>query len=370
MKTNDVHPTSVYCFAKVDVEKCKPSLLRLASWVLSNSIDATGDYRAARDLLLRRRPRFHDSKPIDTRRQETFEECAEKLSIDLDSSVLAIQGPPGLARPTPGRTSSVIWFGKERKLRSPAQVTKCNLLDAVLSRATEEGLQGLQALQKVKELSAFSPQNLREVDEATEAIQALQDGSAKVVGGTVWLWAPETAANAADVLVVDEAGQVSLANVLAAAQSAKSIVLLGDPQQLDQPLKGSHPDGADVSALQHLIGAAKTISPEQGLFLEHTWRMHPKLCQFTSEAFYEDRLQSRSGLELQTLEGHRYLNGAGHWFVGVEHHGNQNSSPEEVNAVEALVRELTAPGVTWFNGKPGLEARVPLTLKDILVIAP
>ena len=50
---------------------------------------------------------------------------------------------------------------------------------------------------------------------------------------------------AVDVLFVDEAGQMSLANVLAVAHAASSIVLLGDPQQLEQPQKGSHPDGRE-----------------------------------------------------------------------------------------------------------------------------
>ena len=102
---------------------------------------------------------------------------------------------------------------------------------------------------------------------------------------------------AVDVLFVDEAGQMSFANVLAVAQAAKSLVLLGDPQQLEQPLKGSHPEGAEVSALEHLLAGAKTIPPDKGLFLEKTWRLHPKICEFTSEVFYEGRLHSRDGLE-------------------------------------------------------------------------
>jgi hypothetical protein len=237
--------------------------------------------------------------------------------------------------------------------------------------AGRENLRTLSCVQKVTEESEVSCIGITEVTKPAEAIKALQDETANVVAGTVWLWAPETSAEVIDVLVVDEAGQMSLANVLAAAQSARSLVLLGDPQQLDQPLKGSHPDGAAVSALEHLLaGGAKTISSEQGLFLEHTWRLHPSICAFTSEAFYESRLQSQAGLEQQRLEGHTYLNGAGPWFVGIDHEGNQNASPEEAAVVEALVRGLLVPGVTWFNAKVPIPASVPLTPKDILVIAP
>src|SRR6185295_7806943 len=93
------------------------------------------------------------------------------------------------------------------------------------------------------------------------------NAGANVLAGTQWLLAREEYFEALDVLIVDEAGQMALANVLAVAQSAKSIVLLGDPQQLEQPLRGSHPDGSEVSALEHLLHGARTIPPDKGLFL-------------------------------------------------------------------------------------------------------
>ena len=102
---------------------------------------------------------------------------------------------------------------------------------------------------------------------------------------------------AVDVLFVDEAAQMSLANVLAVSQAAKTLVLLGDPQQLNQPMQGSHPDGTDTSALDHILDGQQTIPEDRGLFLEETWRLHPTICAFTSELFYEGRLRSRPGLE-------------------------------------------------------------------------
>lgn len=144
-------------------------------------------------------------------------------------------------------------------------------------------------------------------------------------------------------------------------------MLLGDPQQLEQPLKGSHPEGAEASALEHLLGGAKTIPLEKGLFLEKTWRLHPKLCEFTSEVFYEGRLQSREGLERQDISGHPWLSGAGLWFVPARHEGNQNASPEEVACVVGLVDSLIQPGVNWIDDKGRSR---PLRLEDILIVAP
>jgi hypothetical protein len=111
-------------------------------------------------------------------------------------------------------------------------------------------------------------------------------------------------------------------------------VLFGAAQQLEQPVKGSHSDGAEVSALEHLLAGAKTISPDKGLFLEKTWRLHPKLC-FTSEVFYEERLHPREGLEQQKIEGHPWLGESGLWFVPLHHEGNRNASAEEVERLAA-----------------------------------
>jgi len=170
-----------------------------------------------------------------------------------------------------------------------------------------------------------------------------------------------------DVLFVDEAGQMSLANVLAVAQATKRLVLLGDPQQLDQPQQGIHPDGTDVSALEHLLNGRKTIPVDHGLFLEETWRLHPVVCSFTSEVFYENRLRSHSGLEMQALKGSTMFEGAGLWFVPVEHEGNQSLSHEEVERVGALVESLISAGTIWVDNE-GTEQ--PLTLNDVLIVAP
>jgi uncharacterized protein len=174
-------------------------------------------------------------------------------------------------------------------------------------------------------------------------------------------------ADSVDVLFVDEAGQMSLANVLATSPAATSIVLLGDPQQLDQPQKGVHPPGADVSALEHLLNGRATISREQGIFITETRRLHPDVCAFTSELFYEGRLVSRPENAQQSLNASDSLGGTGLRFAPVIHSGNQNESPEEVEKVAAAVEALLKAGATWTNKKGETHA---LTLDDILVVAP
>src|SRR5262249_290616 len=150
-------------------------------------------------------------------------------------------------------------------------------------------------------------------------------------------------------------------------QAAQSIVLLGDPQQLEQPLQGTHPSEVAVSALQHVLGASETMPTDKGLFLTETWRLAPAICQFTSELFYDPRLRPRPGADRQKLTGPTRLDGSGLWFVPVAHDGNQSSSNEEADAVVQIVGDLLQKNV--FSVKMTGELR-PLTNDDILIVTP
>src|SRR5262249_13174426 len=154
-----------------------------------------------------------------------------------------------------------------------------------------------------------------------DILSSLTAGNVQVLGGTFWLWAREDAFESVDYLFIDEASQASLANALAVAQSTNNLVLLGDPQQLEQPIQGAHPEGADASALSHILGDHQTIPADRGLFLAETWRLPPSVSGFTSEIFYEGRLRSRPGLENQRLSGPTQFTGSGLWFLPVEHDG-------------------------------------------------
>ena len=129
----------------------------------------------------------------------------------------------------------------------------------------------------VRKVSDASPQpgRITEYKKNEDIDDIVQATSRTVVGGTPFLWARPELHEKLDVLFVDEAGQMSLANVLAASQCARSLVLLGDPQQLEQPQQGSHPTGADLSALEHILKEHPTIPPERGIFLPETWRLPP-----------------------------------------------------------------------------------------------
>ena len=241
-----------------------------------------------------------------------------------------------------------------------------NLLQGAIEAASERSVQ-LGCLHKVTDMSAEPPQGIEETTDAKAPLEALTEGDANVVGGTAWLWSREDYAESVDVLFVDEAGQMSLANVLAMSLCARNLVLLGDPQQLEQPQQGSHPEGTDVSALQHVLGEESVMPTKKGLFLEETWRLHPAIAVFTSRQFYDGQLASHEGLERQAVDGPTKYAGAGLWVEEVEHEGNQSSSPEEVERVAEVVADLTRIGVTCR----GADGRTkPLRIEDILVVAP
>ena len=195
----------------------------------------------------------------------------------------------------------------------------------------------------------------------------LDDGAAQVAGATHFLWSRGEAKNTLDVLFVDEAAQMSLANVLAISHAAPLLVLIGDPQQLQQPSQGSHPDGTDVSALDHILGEKNTITKEHGLFLEKTYRLHPSICAFNSELFYDSKLTSIESCYSHVISSKGLLVGSGLRYLPVPHTGNTSSSIEEADAVTELIERILRENAQWTNDK-GVTA--PVKMEDILIIAP
>jgi uncharacterized protein len=196
----------------------------------------------------------------------------------------------------------------------------------------------------------------------------LEEGTFNVAGSTAWMWSRPEFEESVDVLFVDEAGQMSLANVVACAESAQNVVLLGDPQQLDQPQKGSHPEGVDVSALEHLLVGERIMPGDRGLFLERTWRLSQPVCEFTSNAFYQGQLSPMTDPDVagQSISAGPVA-ASGTYLLPVAHLGNQSACVEEVDAIAEFVAKLIAPGSTWTDQEGKM---IPLTLNDILIVAP
>lgn len=328
------------------------SLHRLAEGVLAGP-DSRGPDSLGLALLEGRVPPGMAPAP-----GESPGEVVRRVGAALDRQVLAVQGPPGSGKSYSGKQliRDLLDAGLRVGVTANSHAVIGHLMDGV----------GRPAVRKV---TGTVPREqlgpVRLVSGNPQVDRALAEG-ATLVGGTAWLWAREEMAGSVDVLVVDEAGQFALANALAVGQAAtRGIVLLGDPQQLPQVVQGTHPYGAGVSVLDHLVRGAETIAVEHGVFLDRTYRMHPDLTRFVSELSYASRLESVAGLEHQQIEAPGALSGSGLRWVPVAHRANVAESAEEAEVVAGLVADLLKGEWTAADG-----ARAGVTLSDILVVAP
>ena len=355
-----IHPDAVFRFSWVNPEPMPESLLDFGRQVVTAHSQGHELLSARYDLLCRYSPRLRTlSLPTgDDQRQAVIQ-----LVFDLDNSVLPIQGPPGSGKTFIGShmISALARSGKRVGVTAVSHKVISNMLTSVYKESAVDGLVAVAH----QTTDPDTPDFVQRLKDKDESLAALNGGA--IVGGTAWLWSNAAMERNLDYLFIDEAGQMSLAMALAAGRAAKNLVLLGDPQQLEQPQQGLHPEGAEVAALTHVLDGAETMPDHMGIFLRNTWRLHPAICQFTSEQYYRGRLRSEPGLELQEVFGDASFVGAGLGLVAVKHLGNQNRCDEEVSAIVGIVEKLTNGNHEWSN-KVGELASI--SLEDLLVIAP
>jgi predicted RecB family nuclease len=332
--------------------------------VTEEIIGNPGRLSAVEHLLTRSPPVF-----VDGMRAAGVIPVDGNLTIDTSRAIaamarttLAIQGPPGTGKTYVSALSIVdlVRSGKRVAVSSNSHKAISNLLKAVADRAGAEGL-NCRVVQKASDDGD---------DDAHFGITFVSDNdapeinAAHVVGATAWHFARYDAP-AFDYLIVDEAGQVSIANILAMARSAHNIVLVGDPMQLPQPLQGSHPGDSGLSCLEYLIDGHRVIPSDRGVFIPVSRRMHPRVCGFISTAVYEGRLGSDEASQRQTLVSRQGKDLAGAGMCAVVHFERSQVSPEEIQAVAARITELEG---AIYRDREGHERVLGLT--DILVVAP
>ncbi|MES5485295.1 TM0106 family RecB-like putative nuclease [Bradyrhizobium sp. INPA03-11B] len=364
-RTADIHPDSVFEHTHIPTKEQQGSLLRLGTYVADHGIEGLGEFQAARDLLLRLPPRLGPAQ-LHIEHESTLE-GALRITPALSGGVLPIQGPPGTGKSFTGAhmICRLLKDGKRVGITANSHKVIRNLIDKAIKVALEAGQAARAGHRCPDKGSETDP--VRTYLDNPKAIGAISSGEIAVLGGTPFFWAREDVANSVDVLFVDEAAQMSLANVLAVSQAAPQMILLGDPQQLDQPMQGSHPDGTGVSALHHILAGRQTIVPDQGLFLEETWRMHPAITIFNSELFYETKLHAVPKCAQQNVTSTGVFFGTGLRYVPVSHTGNQSSSIEEAEEVARIVTSLLSSRTQWTD-RDGKTKE--LELSDIIIIAP
>jgi uncharacterized protein len=359
-KSLEIHPTSAHLNDRIGPGVLWTSILSLAQKVEEEGLDHKWSFHASKDLLMRRKPKLIDGKEgAYLLANEDVVTAAIRIALNLDKSILPIQGPPGAGKTTTAAKVIIALLKNKKKIGVTAISHRViiTLFEKVKELADNENFK-IDFAHRGDDLD-YVPEWLELQKNSDSVLKAIDAG--RPVGGTAWLWGADSMIDALDYLFIDEAGQMSLSQALAASRAAKNIILLGDPQQLEQPQRGAHPEGSDVAALTYLIGNHQTMPDGQGLFLGFTYRIHPNISEFTSELFYEGKLKSMPGLEKQVISGTGKFDGAGLFYVPAVHIGNQNNSREEVDLIDDIIQVLLLGGCYMDR---------PLTKDDVLVVAP
>ncbi|MCJ1707766.1 bifunctional RecB family nuclease/DEAD/DEAH box helicase [Microbacterium sp. VKM Ac-2923] len=289
---------------------------------------------------------------------------------DLDHSYLAVQGPPGTGKTYVG-SHVIARLVAERGFRVGVVAQSHATIEHMLDQVIAAGVPASRVGKAPKDPSTphtftVLPKNGVAAFTAENAAQGF------VVGGTAWDFSHEARIprGSLDLLVIDEAGQFSLASTIAVSLAAQRLLLLGDPQQLPQVSQGTHPEPVDTSALGWIIDGAEVVPPELGYFLARTRRMHPAVAGPVSQLSYEGRLAAHPSTALRRLDGVE----PGVHVVPVRHRGNSTCSVEEAEEVAHLVARLVGREWTGAEGGAGDSAVVQqpraLRAEDIIVITP
>ncbi|QEA28585.1 TM0106 family RecB-like putative nuclease [Microbacterium sp. CBA3102] len=332
-------------------------------WADAVHVAAPGyPHDAATDILRRIPPRTTSGDALPPADDDVIDAIVRGV-LDLDRSYLAVQGPPGTGKTYTG-SRVIARLVNEHGFKVGVVAQSHAIIETLLARIVSDGVSPSQVAKAPKDPDAEPPYTAIPKN-GMAAFLAEHIGEGAVVGGTAWDFSNTQRVDreGLDLLVIDEAGQFSLASTIAVAAGAKRLLLLGDPQQLPQVSQGAHPEPVDTSALGWVMDGDPVVRPEYGYFLARSWRMHPAVAAPVSKLAYAGQLASAPGTELRSLDGVE----PGLHVVPLRHRGNATASAEEAAEVVRLVDDLI--GRTFTDNDPNASAR-PLTQSDIIVVTP
>lgn len=344
--------------------------LREAVWRFGSSVvTADGRFGAVRALLAKEPPKLKGRKPGEPIAADGSRAAALDAALRLDGSYLFVQGPPGAGKTTTGSQLIVglLKQGKRVGVTSNSHKAVNNLLQAIETEAQKQGFT-FSGMKKSTKNDPETPYNGRLIKDCFSNADAM-GGTYALIAGTAWLFADPDLERKLDYLFIDEAGQVSLAYLVAMGTSARNIILLGDQMQLGQPVHGVHPGRSGESSLEYLLDDHAAVPEDRGIFLGTTWRMHDDVCRFISDAVYDGRLKpdpkNRNQRLVLAKNYHPAIAPTGIRFIPVQHEGCAQRSEPEGEVVKAILESLLKQHYVTKDG-----AEKPLTLADVLIVAP
>ena len=345
----------------------RAAVVRYVETVLAGEVNR---YRALGDILARRPPRRAGVVAGAAIVADGIDAVEGTLGAlrGLDESYLLVQGPPGAGKTYVASHAIAALLKDGARIGVASNSHKAiNLLLGEVEKAARTRSVAFRGVKKSSNEDQFA-QDCPSIENTLDNGRAV-DGAFQLYAGTAWLFARPEMDQRLDYLFVDEAGQVSLANIVAMGVAARNIVLVGDQMQLAQPIQGDHPGGSGVSALEHLMGDWATVPPDRGVFLAQTRRMAPDLCAFVSAAVYDGRLESHPDAQCQRLHlapaAPECLASTGLRFQAVAHADCAQKSEVEAAAVAAAFAHLLRSEWTDVKGQ-----RRPITVADVLVVSP
>ena len=336
---------------------------------IDSVIENKDKYKALISLLLKENPKIKGIKDGDKIiKTNDFTNEIPKIISALDNSYMYIQGPPGTGKTTQASNTIIELLKSKKKIGITANSHKVihNLLDKIEEISGDVKFKGLKMGRLTDEDTIYNSQHIKTSSNEKDYIYGLNSEDTLIYAGTKYHFSSSYYDSKLDYLFIDEAGQVSLADIIAIGTVAKNIVLIGDQLQLGQPTKGTHPGESGKSILDFLLEDKDTIPAHRGIFLNKTYRLNTKINDFISNNFYEERLVNDSITDIRkiTFDKKHIIKKEGIHHIRMNHKDNIQKSVEEGDFIKKILNELI--GLKYYDGKKNRT----LTLEDFLIISP
>ncbi len=323
-------------------------------------------YHAINDLLRASVPRLKKKKDILISDYNNLENEAVETVENLDNSTLFIQGPPGTGKTYISAKIIIALLKRGKRIGITSNSHKA--IHVLLDQVEEHSKKTNFHFKGVKKFSSDESKYAGDIIENIKSTEAIDMNENQLVAGTAWLFANDHMDQKIDYLFIDEAGQVSLANAVAAGTSAKNIVLIGDPNQLANVTQASHPGSSGLSSVEYVLGDQKTIDPSKGIFLEKTRRLNSEICSFISDAFYDNRLSplpENDNRKILFKNPIGNIESQGIHTIYADHVGCSQKSVEEGKIIKKLFNDLIAQKVREID-----DTERKINIDDILIVTP
>ena len=361
-------------YLSIGPEKPRPNskLISNTYKFIDSLLNKEKKYNALISFLEKKIPEIDGVKSGDKIvKSDDFLKEIPKIISNLKNSYIYIQGPPGTGKTQQAANTIIELLKKNKKIGITGLSHKVihNLLERIEELAIKKkfAFSGYKRGTLTDEETVFDGEYIKTYEKDPVFMNAIDDkNTGNLFAGTKFHFASSFYDEKIDYLFIDEAGQVSIADLISIGNVAKNIVLIGDQNQLGQPIKGTHPNESGQSILDYLLEGKDTIPEDRGIFLNKTYRLNSKLNDFISSNFYEERLICDEITDKRLIKFNKKskIKDSGIHYIEMNHTNNTQTSVEEFEVIKNLLKDMIG---LEFDDQG--ETR-KLTIDDFLIISP